>query len=85
MVFDLDESDSFFGFSLPKEVEEQIAAQMAEMVYKGLINGDIRPDAKPNEIIAMVDSLLERYEKQEAYEKCKELVKVKQKYQALCY
>ena len=84
MLFDLEDTGSGFGFSLPKEVEEMIAAKMADMVYKGLINGDIRADAKPEEVIYMVDMLLARYEQQEAYEKCKELIKVKQKYQALC-
>lgn len=84
MLFDLEDTGSGFGFSLPKEVEEMIAAKMAEMVYNGLINGDIRADAKPEEVIHMVDMLLTRYEQQEAYEKCKELMKVKQKYQALC-
>jgi hypothetical protein len=85
MLFDLDDSGSSFGFSsLPKEVEELIAAKMADMVYAGLIKGDIRSDAKPEDVIQMIDMLLVRYEGQEAYEKCKELIKVKQKYQELC-
>lgn len=84
MLFDLEDSGFSFGFSLPKEVQDAVEAKVADMIYKGLITDNIKHDAKPEDVIVMVDMLLARFEAQEAYEKCKELLKVKQKYQELC-
>lgn len=81
--FDFNES-KHFGFSIPPEVQEAIEEHLAETVYNALIDGNIRSDAFPKDVVAMIDILLQRYEKKEAYEKCKILIDLKHKYEKLC-
>lgn len=78
------EGNKHFGFSIPPEVQEAIEEHLAETVYGALINGDIKSDAYPKDVIKMIDILLQRFEKKEAYEKCKILMDLKHKYEKLC-
>lgn len=83
-MVNFDDQSKHFGFSIPIEVKEALENHIAEMVYNALIEGDIRSDAYPKDVIEMIDKLIVRYEAKEAYEKCKNLIDLKHKYEKLC-
>jgi hypothetical protein len=60
-----------------------VEAKVLDMLYFGIVNGNgIKVDANPNEVIQSIELLIRKFEAQEAYEKCNELKKVKQKYES---
>lgn len=60
-----------------------VEAKVLDMMYFGIVSGNgIKTDANPDDIIQSIELLIRKFEAQEAYEKCNELKKVKQKYEA---
>lgn len=77
LLFSIDDENSSHS-DLRSLVEDKVL----EMMYFGIVSETgIKPDAKPSDIIKSIDFLIEKFEIQEAYEKCNELKKVKQKYE----
>jgi hypothetical protein len=65
-----------------KDLRSFVEAKVLDMMYVGIVSGNgIKPDANPSDIMQSIDLLIKKFESQEAYEKCNELKKVKQKYE----
>ena len=61
-----------------------VEAKVLDMMYFGIVSGNgIKTDANPDDIIQSIELLIRKFEAQEAYEKCNELKKVKQKREGL--
>lgn len=78
LLFNIDDENSSH-----KDLRSFVEAKVLDMLYFGIVNGNgIKTDADPDEIIKSIELLIRKFEAQEAYEKCNELKKVKQKYES---
>ncbi len=76
LLFNIDDENNSH-----RDLRSFVEAKVLDMMYFGIVNGTgIKPDANPNDIMESIDLLIKKFESQEAYEKCNELKKVKQKY-----
>lgn len=76
LLFNIDDENNSH-----KDLRSFVEAKVLDMMYFGIVSGNgIKSDANPKDIIESIDLLIRKFEAQEAYEKCNELKKVKQKY-----
>jgi hypothetical protein len=77
LLFNIDDENNFH-----RDLHSFVEAKVLDMMYFSIVSGNgIKPDANPNNIMESIDLLIKKFEAQEAYEKCNELKKVKQKYE----
>jgi len=77
LLFNIDDENNSH-----RDLRSFVEAKVLDMMYFSIVSGNgIKPDANPNDIMESNDLLIKKFEAQEAYEKCNELKKVKQKYE----